>query len=73
MRKNTLRAFSASFVLFLLFASAPAQQSSQPIVRSVQEDPVAGAEQEPMIFRKGTSTLAEVNGILEIIVTQLSG
>jgi hypothetical protein len=36
-------------------------------------DPVAGAEQEPMIFRKGTSTLAEVNGILEIIVTQLSG
>jgi hypothetical protein len=36
-------------------------------------DPVAGAEQEPMIFRKATGTLAEVNGILEIIVTQVSG
>jgi len=36
-------------------------------------DPLAGAEQEPVIFRKGTSTLSEVNGILEIIVTQISG
>ncbi len=36
-------------------------------------DPVAGAEQEPIIFRKGTSTLPEVNAILEIIVTQISG
>ena len=36
-------------------------------------DPLAGAEQEPIIFRKATSTLAEVNGILEIIVTQISG
>jgi hypothetical protein len=36
-------------------------------------DPVAGAEQEPIIFRKGTSTLPEVNAILEIIATQISG
>jgi hypothetical protein len=33
-------------------------------------DPFAGAEQQPVVFRKGAASLKEVGGIIEVITTR---